>query len=73
MPGERQYYVYILSNKTDSTVYIGVTGDLMRRLQEHGNGKFQNTLPGRALGHVFRGKQLANIHDIIHSFIFICN
>ena len=31
------YYVYILSNKTDTTVYIGVTNDLMWRLQEHRN------------------------------------
>ena len=31
------YSVYILANKTNSTVYIGVTGDLMRRLQEHRN------------------------------------
>ena len=29
------YYVYILSNYTNVTVYVGVTNDLERRLWEH--------------------------------------
>ena len=33
------YYVYILTNKTNTTVYVGVTDDLMRRLQEHRNDR----------------------------------
>ena len=32
------YYVYILSNWSDSVLYIGVTGNLPRRLYEHKNG-----------------------------------
>ena len=32
------YYVYILSNWDDSVLYIGVTGNLLRRLYEHQNG-----------------------------------
>ena len=32
------YYVYILSNWCDSVLYIGVTGNLPRRLYEHRNG-----------------------------------
>ena len=32
------YFVYILSNWDDSVLYIGVTGNLPRRLYEHQNG-----------------------------------
>lgn len=33
----KSYYVYIISNKTNSTLYIGITSNLEKRLFEHKN------------------------------------
>ena len=35
---DKIYVVYILANKKNGTIYIGVTSDLKRRTIEHRNG-----------------------------------
>jgi len=35
----RSYYVYILASKKNGTLYIGVTGGLMRRVELHKSGE----------------------------------
>jgi len=35
MKNDKQYYVYILTNKNNTVLYTGVTSNLKRRVNEH--------------------------------------
>ena len=39
MPGSRSYFVYILASGRHGTLYIGVTRDIWRRMEQHRTGK----------------------------------
>ena len=37
----KQYYTYITTNKNNKVLYIGITGDLVKRIYEHKNKSFE--------------------------------
>jgi putative endonuclease len=39
MTEEKQFYIYIMTNKYNNVLYTGVTNDLERRITEHRIGK----------------------------------
>lgn len=40
MREEKQYYVYILTNKRNGTLYIGITSNLADRIDKHKKGMY---------------------------------
>ena len=63
---QRYYYVYILASQRNGTLYIGVTGDLARRVYEHKN----HLLPGFTdmydVDKLVYFEKFININDAIH-------
>jgi len=50
----KQGYVYIVSNKNRTTLYIGVTNNIMRRIMEHKSGQ----------GSIFTSRY--QLHDLMY-------
>ena len=42
-----KYYVYVLTNKTHTVLYTGVTSDLIRRIYEHKQHMDQNSFTAK--------------------------
>jgi putative endonuclease len=47
------YYLYVLKSQLDEGLYIGYTGNLKNRLQQHQNGEVTSTKPRRPLELIF--------------------
>ncbi|AMC10140.1 hypothetical protein Lupro_02250 [Lutibacter profundi] len=50
----KENFIYILSNKNRKVLYIGVTSNLLKRIEEHKNG----------IGSIFTKKY--NVHDLLY-------
>lgn len=58
-------YVYILANKRNGTLYVGVTNDLRRRVHEHKTG----LVPGFTKRYGVKGLVWYEQHDLVTSAI----
>ena len=59
------FYVYILTNQTDRVLYVGVTGDLARRLREHRNGEHDGFTRRYGVQKLVYAEPYANPQDAI--------
>jgi len=60
-----QYYVYILSNLKNGTLYIGMTNDLERRMFEHKNKLIEGFSKNYNLDKLVYFEQFQYVNDAI--------
>ena len=60
-----QYWVYMMSNKSRTVLYIGVTNDLYRRYIEHKNGTIKGFTQKYKCHHLIYFEEYNNIEEAI--------
>ena len=58
-------YIYFLTNKNKTTLYIGVTADLQRRIEEHNEGVGSKFTQKYSIKHLVYYEKFDNITDAI--------
>ena len=56
-------FVYILTNRTDGVLYIGVTDDLANRIEQHRSGAVSSFTKKYQCHRLVWFEQFENIHD----------
>ena len=59
------YYVYILTNKNNTVLYVGVTNDLSRRMYEHQNEQIEGFTKRYHLHKLVFFEEFSDINDAI--------
>src|SRR5579862_9188213 len=62
---DHDYWVYIVTNKLRTTLYIGVTNDLRRRIGEHKSGEFRGFSQHYALNYLVWFEHFREVDDAI--------
>ncbi len=60
-----EYYVYILTNKSNSVLYIGVTSDIQGRIHDHKNKTFKGFTATYNCNKLVYYEEFQWIHDAI--------
>jgi putative endonuclease len=63
---EKEPAVYIIANKPNGTIYIGVTGALWTRICDHTNGRFEGFSMKYGLGVLVWYEHHPTMHSAIH-------
>ena len=61
----RAYWVYVLTNRWNGTLYIGVTNDLFRRVSEHREGLVPGFTRRYGVKRLVWYEEHADIHEAI--------
>ena len=59
------YWVYILTNKRRTTLYIGITNNIVRRLNQHGSGEVEGFTKHYHLNRLVWLEHFRNVKDAI--------
>lgn len=62
---DHNYFIYIVTNKNKTVLYIGVTNDLQRRTLEHENGVLPGFSKKYNCHYLFYYEHFQNIDDAI--------
>ena len=62
-----KYYTYIITNGNKTVLYIGVTNDLQRRLDEHRQGKAGSFTTKYGVWHLLYFEEFGDIRNAIAS------
>lgn len=64
---EKGGYIYILTNKNNTVLYVGVTSNLEQRIRQHRTGYFKNAFTSRYnVTKLVYYEMLLTIEDAIH-------
>jgi putative endonuclease len=65
MPTEKRYYVYLMTNWNHRVMYVGVTKDIMRRLDEHKNKLIKGFTEKYNINKLVYFEETANVYSAI--------